>query len=86
MWRIYIIGAKKLDIKFSAEDVAFRSEVREFFAAEYDGSASTRLGADPTADYKGDIVGWQKKLHAKGWIAPGWPTEYGGTGRAQSHK
>ena len=62
MWRIYIIGAKKLDIKFSAEDVAFRSEVREFFAAEYDGSASTRLGADPTADYKAYYCRLAKKV------------------------
>ena len=53
-----------MDIKFSAEDVAFRNEVREFFAAEYNGDATTRLGANPAADYKSDIVAWQKKLHA----------------------
>jgi hypothetical protein len=75
-----------VDIKFSAEDVAFRNEVREFFAAEYDGGASTRIGDNPAADYKSDIVGWQKKLHAKGWIAPGWPTEYGGTGWTSTQK
>ena len=23
---------------------------------------------------------WQRKLHAKGWVAPSWPKEYGGTG------
>ena len=75
-----------MDIKFSAEDVAFRHEVKEFFAAEYDGAASTRLGSDPAADYKSDIVAWQKKLHAKGWIAPGWPKEYGGTGWTSTQK
>ena len=75
-----------MDIKFSAEDVAFRNEVREFFAAEYNGDATTRLGANPAADYKSDIVAWQKKLHAKGWIAPGWPKEYGGTGWNSTQK
>ena len=75
-----------MDIKFSAEDVAFRNEVREFFAAEYNGDATTRLGANPAADYKSDIVAWQKKLHAKGWIAPGWPKEYGGTGWSATQK
>jgi alkylation response protein AidB-like acyl-CoA dehydrogenase len=63
-----------LDINFSAEDLAFRDEVRDFFAREFD-STDSAWGTD----YKGATVNWQKKLHAKGWIAPGWPTEYGGT-------
>src|SRR6185437_9447238 len=25
-------------------------------------------------------VAWQKKLHARGWMAPDWPVEYGGAG------
>lgn len=25
-------------------------------------------------------LAWQKKLHTKGWIAPDWPTEFGGPG------
>jgi alkylation response protein AidB-like acyl-CoA dehydrogenase len=29
---------------------------------------------------KDDYVRWQKLLGAKGWIAPGWPEEYGGPG------
>jgi alkylation response protein AidB-like acyl-CoA dehydrogenase len=28
----------------------------------------------------------KKKLHAKGWIAPGWPKEYGGTGWTSTQK
>lgn len=68
-----------MDINFSADDLAFRDEVREFFATEYD--ANTARQADPQNGeaYKASIVAWQKKLHAKGWIAPGWPVEYGGT-------
>ena len=27
-----------------------------------------------------DFVRWQKSLYEKGWIAPGWPKEYGGGG------
>jgi len=75
-----------VDIKFSADDIAFRDEVRAFFAAEYQGGASTRLGDNVEVDYKSGIVAWQKKLHAKGWIAPGWPTEYGGTGWTSTQK
>ena len=29
---------------------------------------------------KDDHVRWQKILHEQGWVAPGWPDEYGGTG------
>jgi alkylation response protein AidB-like acyl-CoA dehydrogenase len=64
----------QLDIKFSAEDLAFRDEVRDFFASEY-----KEVAGIESSDYKAAIINWQKKLHAKGWVAPGWPTEYGGT-------
>lgn len=50
-----------MDIRFSAEDIAFRDEVRDFFAAEYEGAASTRLSDNAATDYKAAIVGWQKK-------------------------
>ena len=68
-----------MDIKFSADDLAFRDEVREFFATEYDADAAQRASGDSGEAYKASVIAWQKKLHAKGWIAPGWPVEYGGT-------
>ncbi|MFT4826354.1 MAG: alkylation response protein AidB-like acyl-CoA dehydrogenase [Cryomorphaceae bacterium] len=36
--------------------------------------------------YKSAIVDWQKRLNAKGWIAPGWPAEHGGTGWNSTQK
>ena len=75
-----------MDIKFSAQDLAFRDEVRDFFASEYDGAIAEQLSGAQGTDYKGGIVAWQKKLHAKGWIAPGWPTEYGGTDWSATQK
>jgi len=75
-----------LDINFSAEDVAFRDEVREFFDKEYDSEVSKRQADNHSSDYKSSIVAWQKKLHAKGWIAPDWPVEYGGTGWSSTQK
>lgn len=68
-----------MDIKFSADDLAFRDEVREFFATEYDANAAQQADPNNGEAYKAAIVAWQKKLHAKGWVAPGWPVEYGGT-------
>jgi alkylation response protein AidB-like acyl-CoA dehydrogenase len=75
-----------VDINFSAEDVAFRDEVREFFDKEYDSEVSKRQADNHSSDYKSSIVAWQKKLHAKGWIAPDWPVEYGGTGWSSTQK
>ena len=75
-----------MDIKFSAQDLAFRDEVRDFFASEYDGAIAEQMSGAQGTDYKDGIVAWQKKLHAKGWIAPGWPTEYGGTDWSATQK
>ena len=35
---------------------------------------------------KEDIEAWQKILHQKGWVAPNWPVEYGGTGWSLTQK
>jgi alkylation response protein AidB-like acyl-CoA dehydrogenase len=75
-----------VDIKFSAQDLEFRDEVRAFFASEYDANVAESLSSGQGSDYKEAIVSWQKKLHAKGWIAPGWPAEYGGTGWSVTQK
>jgi len=75
-----------VDINFSAEDLAFRDEVRAFFASEYDAEVAQGLSGGQGEDYKQAIIDWQKKLHAKGWIAPGWPKEYGGTGWSVTQK
>lgn len=75
-----------MDIKFSAEDLAFRDEVRDFFTQEYDSSITAKLSSAAGTDYKEGIVAWQKKLHAKGWVAPGWPKEYGGTDWSATQK
>ena len=67
-----------MDTSFAPEDLAFRDEVRAFFAEQFDEELQTQL--KHSGDYKEARVTWQKRLHAKGWIAPSWPVEYGGTG------
>ena len=68
-----------MDFKDSAADLAFRAEVRDFVAAHLPSGIRDRvLGFRRVA--REDYVTWQKILHAKGWGAPGWPTEFGGTG------
>ncbi len=67
-----------MDTSFSAEDIAFRDEVRRFFAEAYDDELRARLAAPET--FKEALVEWHKRLYKKGWIAPGWPEKHGGTG------
>lgn len=68
-----------MDLSWSEEELAFRDEVRAFFAdnltPEYrDGG---RLMTSVYADH--DIgMAWQSKLNARGWAAPSWAVEHGG--------
>ena len=68
-----------MQLEFSAEEEAFRLEVREFIAANYPADIRARMEAGVAPD-KRDFVTWQQILHRQGWIAPRWPVEYGGTG------
>jgi alkylation response protein AidB-like acyl-CoA dehydrogenase len=66
-----------VDTSFSQEDRAFRDEVRAFFAEAYDDDLRARLS--DSKDYREAIIDWQRRLHDRGWIAPNWPAEYGGS-------
>ncbi len=71
-----------MDFRDSPEDAAFRKEVREFVARELpDGLTQPDdaiLGVGVGEDLR-DLE-WLKKLATRGWVAPAWPTEYGGAG------
>ena len=69
-----------MDTSYTAEDLAFRDEVRDFFSQSYDEELQARLASGEPKVYKQAVIEWQKRLHEKGWIAPNWPVEYGGTG------
>jgi alkylation response protein AidB-like acyl-CoA dehydrogenase len=68
-----------MNLDFSAADLAFRDEVRSFIAEAYPANvrAKQEAGAELT---KEDYLAWHKILGAKGWSAPSWPVEFGGTG------
>jgi alkylation response protein AidB-like acyl-CoA dehydrogenase len=68
-----------MDLDFTPEQQAFRAEVRAFLEASVPEATRHRVhgGLEIT---RGDIEGWQKILHARGWGAPSWPREFGGTG------
>ncbi len=68
-----------MDLNPSAADQAFRDEVRTFVRANL-----PRDIADAMLNQKKlsreQTVRWHKILYARGWGAPSWPVEYGGTG------
>ena len=68
-----------MDLNFSAEDIAFREEVRAFIRDHYPAYLHDKIDEGEEMA-KEDFRAWHKVLHQKGWIAPAWPVEYGGTG------
>jgi alkylation response protein AidB-like acyl-CoA dehydrogenase len=68
-----------MDLNFSPEEAAFREEAREFLRTRLPGDISRKVLEHRRLD-KDHYVRWQKILFEKGWIAAGWPVEYGGTG------
>ncbi|MET0892768.1 MAG: acyl-CoA dehydrogenase family protein [Pseudoxanthomonas sp.] len=75
-----------MDLDFNQEEQAFRDEVRQFLATELPADIRERMCRDDASHIKQDIVRWQKILHAKGWGAPGWPLEFGGTGWSKARQ
>ncbi len=68
-----------MDLSFSAEEIAFRDEVRQFLAENLPEDLAT-TGSARTHLTKQDVLNWQRILFEQGWGAPGWPTQYGGPG------
>ncbi|MGK6320271.1 acyl-CoA dehydrogenase family protein [Sphingomonas sp. DT-204] len=68
-----------MDLEFSAEELAFREEVRHVLADIVPASWLTRVRAGLRLE-PDELIGYQKALAARGWGAPTWPVEYGGTG------
>ncbi len=67
-----------MDLEFSPEDIAFRDEVRKFLEESYPESLRGKASRDEYE--REDFLLWQKTLYERGWGAPAWPKEYGGTG------
>jgi len=68
-----------MDLSFSAEELAFRDEVRAFIEANVPADTRHKVleGLEVSRD---DTLRWQQILHGQGWGGPNWPKEFGGTG------
>lgn len=68
-----------MNLDFDKSDLAFRDEVREFFANSIPASWQARVRAGLRLE-PADLIAFQKRLAQRGWGAPTWPKQFGGTG------
>ncbi|MEO9213615.1 MAG: acyl-CoA dehydrogenase family protein [Caulobacteraceae bacterium] len=74
-----------MDLDFSPADNAFRAEARAFIDENYPAALRDRKGGDE-AFTKEEYFSWHRILAKKGWSAPSWPVEWGGTGWTPTQK
>lgn len=70
-----------MNISFGKEYERFRDEVRKFLDENLTDELrdAQRFCPGIFLDYEHNIA-WHKILYKKGWVAPNWPEEFGGTG------
>ena len=74
-----------MNLDFPPEDTAFREEVRTFLAENYPRDLREKQERGETLG-KEDYLSWHRILAKKGWSAPSWPVELGGTGWTPTQK
>ena len=68
-----------MDLTFTPDELAFRDEVRDFLKESLAPELADRV-RNLAHLSREDYEGWHEVLNNKGWLAPHWPVEYGGTG------
>jgi alkylation response protein AidB-like acyl-CoA dehydrogenase len=73
-----------MDVSFSPAEEKFRDEVRGFIAEKY----PPHLRGKSRSEFRSreDFLTWHRALHKRGWVAPSWPKQYGGTGWTSTQK
>ena len=75
-----------MDFNDSAEDLAFRANARAFLEQNLPADLQHKVRKHLRLS-RDDYVRWHRILATQGWVAPGWPVEFGGPGwsAAQRH-
>jgi alkylation response protein AidB-like acyl-CoA dehydrogenase len=68
-----------MDLNYTSEDLAFRDQVRAFLDAKLPADLQAKVRKHMRMSRE-DYVRWHKILAEQGWVAPGWPAEFGGPG------
>jgi alkylation response protein AidB-like acyl-CoA dehydrogenase len=68
-----------VDLEYTPEEQAFRAEVRQFLKEQLPLDLSEKVLGNRRLT-RDDFVRWHVILAKRGWVAPGWPKEFGGAG------
>ena len=68
-----------MDLHYTDEDLAFRDQVRAFLDSHLPKDLQAKVLKHLRLS-KDDFVRWHRILAEQGWVAPGWPVEFGGPG------
>ena len=71
-----------MDLRFSAEDEAFRDEIRGWLSdnlRDFEHLRGRGGPGDDDFDFEGRLA-WERRLADGGWTCVGWPKEHGGRG------
>jgi len=68
-----------VNLDYSADERAFRDDVRGWLRANLPPAMRDKV-VHYTHLSRDDLTGWHRILADKGWVAPSWPQEWGGTG------
>ncbi|QHE87522.1 acyl-CoA dehydrogenase family protein [Hydrogenophaga sp. BPS33] len=70
-----------MNLEYSADELAFRDEVRAFLDAHLTEDMRAGQRTTTTVITEPEVnLPWHRILFRQGWVAPAWPREYGGTG------
>ena len=72
-----------MDLRFTPEEDAFRTEVRAYLDDLLHGDFAEIRGRGGPGDehaFFDERLAWERRLGADGWTCVGWPTEFGGRG------
>ena len=69
-----------MNFDIAPEDETFRQELRRFFSDNLPRDMRRRMEMNFFPPDPVDRKAWHKVLYSKGWSAPHWPVEHGGTG------
>ncbi len=76
-----------MDLAYSAQDEAFREQVRAFLDAKLSDGMRRAAARTTTVFADKDLaMAWQAILVERGWAVPSWPIEHGGTGWTPTEK
>jgi alkylation response protein AidB-like acyl-CoA dehydrogenase len=68
-----------MDLRFTPEEEAFRTEVRDFLAGHLPAALADKVRTGQRLT-RHDMTLWHSILNSRGWLANHWPEQYGGPG------